>query len=81
MHLVAAADWQDVVIAALTLAGVIFNGFVALAIARHVRPRSGGRLGDYVEDAAQTSRANNLLLRKLNGHGLESSGDSAEETA
>ena len=50
MHLVAAADWQDVVIAALTLAGVVVNGFVAVYIATHVRTPSHRRLGELVEE-------------------------------
>ena len=45
-----AADWQDIVIAFLTFAGVVFNGLVVVYVATHVRTPSHRRLGELVEE-------------------------------
>jgi len=50
VHLVAAADWQDVIIASLTFAGVVFNGLVVCWVARQTRTPSHRRLGELVEE-------------------------------
>lgn len=50
MWWIGAADWQDVMVALITLAGVIVNAFVVLYIARNVRTPSHRRLGELVEE-------------------------------
>lgn len=79
--LVGVVDYTLIVTTTLTGLFALANTALAYVLVRHVKPKSGGRLADYVEDASQTSRANNLLLRKLNGHGLESAGDTDEDAA
>ena len=50
MWLAASVDWTPVIVAAITLAGVVFTGIVNLLIYRHVRPPSHRRLGELVEE-------------------------------
>ena len=62
MGLVAAADWQDVIIATLTLAGVIFNGFVAIYLTRQIRTPSGDTLGKVVERTHENTAVTVLAI-------------------
>ena len=61
-------DWTTVIVASITTAPAILASWLAYSIRREVRTPSGDRLGAVVERAHETGIANNLLLRKLNGH-------------
>lgn len=63
--LVASIDWNAIIVALITLSGVVFNGLVALYIARYVRTPSGMRIGKQVEWAHHTVIANSALLRRV----------------
>lgn len=63
--LVAAIDWTAIMVAIITLSGVVFNGLVALWIATHVRTPSGTRIGKQVENAHHVAIANRHLLVRL----------------
>ncbi len=45
-----ALDWTPVIVAAITLAGVIFTCATQLALFWYIRPPSGGRLGRMLEE-------------------------------
>lgn len=61
----AAIDWNAIIVALITLSGVIFNGLIALYIARYVRTPSGMRIGKQVEWAHHTVIANSAVLRRV----------------
>lgn len=81
MHLVAAADWQDVIIASLTLAGVIFNGFIAIYLTRQVRTPSGETLGKVAERTHDNTAALTMAVVKNGGKLHIPEGDNTEGTA
>jgi hypothetical protein len=62
-----AVDWTPIVVALITLSGVVFNGLLGLYIVRHVRTPSKKPLGAQVEDALQVALGNNYRLRLLLG--------------
>lgn len=75
------ADWQDVLIALLTFAGVIFNGFVVIYVATHVRTPSRRSLGELVEEthSITAGRVVEQLKRiEANGPGKDDTGQVAE---
>lgn len=69
MRLVAAADWQDVMVALITLAGVLVNAAVVLYIAKQTRTPSKRTLGELVEET-HTITAGKVVeqLQRINGH-------------
>ena len=72
MHLVAAADWQDVLIALLTFAGVVFNGLVVVYVATHVRTPSHRRLGELVEETHSITAGQVVeQLRRIEPHAAQ----------
>ncbi len=54
----AVIDWTPVIVAALTLAGVVFTGLCQVFFYFYIKPPSGGRLGRMLEQThAQTTVA------------------------
>lgn len=63
--LVASIDWNAIIVALITLSGVIFNGLLALYIATHVRTPSGTKIGTQVEDMQHITIVNRHMLVRL----------------
>ena len=60
-----ALDWTPIVVAALTLVGVIFNGVVAVYITTRLRTPSGTTIGKQVEDVQHVALINHHRLVRL----------------
>jgi hypothetical protein len=55
--LASAIDWTPVIVACITLAGVIFTGLCQLFFFWYIKPPSGGRLGRMMEQVHANSSA------------------------
>jgi hypothetical protein len=55
LTLIAAIDWGPIVVALITLAGVIFNGCLGAYVMWHLRTPSGTSIGKQVEHANVTA--------------------------
>jgi len=62
---VLALDWTPIVVAALTLVGVVFNGVVAVYITTRLRTPSGTTIGKQVEDVNNIALINHHRLVRL----------------
>jgi hypothetical protein len=60
-----AIDWTPIVVALITLSGVIFNTLVGLFIWWQLRTPSGTRIGKQVEDARHDGLATHYRVRAL----------------
>jgi len=69
---VLALDWTPILVAALTLVGVVFNGVVAVYITTRLRTPSGTTIGKQVEDVNNIALINHhRLVRLINELGAE----------
>lgn len=65
LALLAAIDWTAIVVALITLAGVIFNACLGAFVLLLIRTPSGTRIGKQVEDTQHVSLANNAHLQVM----------------
>lgn len=79
MWLVGAADWQDVMVAAITLAGVIVNGFVTVYIATRIRTPSGDSIGRVAERTHDLASVTVAAVTGLDARRGKADGDSERE--
>lgn len=63
--LAVAFDWTAVVVALITLAGVVFNGLLGAFLVVQLRTPSGKRIGAQVEDSHHVALANHYRIRAL----------------
>ena len=61
----ASIDWNAIIVALITLSGVVFNGLIAMWIATRVRTPSGTKIGTQVEDVQHITIINRHLLARL----------------
>jgi hypothetical protein len=60
-----AIDWTPIVVALITLSGVVFNALVGAFVVYQLRTPSGMRIGKQVEAAHHVSLANNYRIQSL----------------
>lgn len=67
--LIASIDWTPIVVALITLSGVVFNTLVGLFVWSQLRTPSGKSIGKQVEDVNHTTRSNWHMIGAMRDEG------------
>lgn len=65
LALLASVDWTPVIVALITLAGVIFSALCTVYVAMLIRTPSKRSIGDQVEGAHHIAISNRMLLARM----------------